>query len=233
MEEEKLQENQGDEAMVAGNNGYENFNPESPYDPGNSFKPSFCVNLKTGDLWAGGGKSYLAGDGSGWLANKNIAWDAEGDNIDITGFLNGAVRTPSRNYELKTLNYFNIFRSGSNDFFVYVSPGQSGDRGLTIPSSSDYIGLSFKMTLALSSGTYGTVQIVPEDTNTNNYYMRWRNKKFRYIILTLGAHLELRGIPRFESSVVPGLCDWVVTNASDFTWNTTSEGIPFIRNIVV
>lgn len=78
MEEEKLQENQGDEAMVTGNNGYENFNPESPYDPGNSFKPSMCMNFKTGEAWFGGGSSYIGPSGEGYLAGKNFQWNSKG-----------------------------------------------------------------------------------------------------------------------------------------------------------
>ena len=230
----KSEENMNNNLVTSRGGGgtYEDLNPEDPYNENNSFKPAFCVNLKTGDVYAGGGKNKLAGDGSGWLANKGITWDRNGDNINFRGFLNGAIRTPVRIYPAKGLNYLNIFKEGSNDFFIHISPGQSTDTGLTLPSSSEYIGLSLRITLVYAYGTYGTVRIVPEDSNVSNLYMRWRNKKVRNITMSLGAFLELRGVPRFDSNIDENSCDWVIVNASDYNYSVDSEGTPKLTNIV-
>lgn len=205
---------------------YENFGTEA-------FIPNIQLNFKTGDLWAGAGKNKLAGNGSGWLANKGISWDQNGENVNFRGFLNGAIKTPIRIYPAKKLDYLNIFQEGSNDFFIHISPGQSTDTGLTLPSSSDYIGLSLRITLVYARGTYGTVRIVPEDSNISNLYIRWRNKKVRYITLSLGAYLELRGVPNFNSNINEDSCDWVVTNASDYSYGTITDGTPTLSNIVL
>ena len=50
----------------------------NPYASNSGFKPAWCVNLVTGELWAGTGRSYFAADGSGYVANRNIEWDANG-----------------------------------------------------------------------------------------------------------------------------------------------------------
>ena len=63
---------------VDGGNDYQNFNPDDPYDSSNSFIPAWCVNLKTGEMWSGGGAVHFASDGSGYVANGGIAWAADG-----------------------------------------------------------------------------------------------------------------------------------------------------------
>ena len=50
---------------------------ENPYES-NGFKPAWCVNLVTGEMWTGTGSSYFAGDGSGYLANNKITFNADG-----------------------------------------------------------------------------------------------------------------------------------------------------------
>lgn len=73
-EEEKTSIN----ATAGGGGTYEDFNPNDPYNEANNFKPAFCLNFKTGEVWFGGGKAKINADGSGYLANKSITWNAEG-----------------------------------------------------------------------------------------------------------------------------------------------------------
>lgn len=49
----------------------------NPYKS-NGFKPAWCVNLITGEMWSGTGKVYFGADGSGYIANNNISWGADG-----------------------------------------------------------------------------------------------------------------------------------------------------------
>lgn len=57
---------------------YKNFNPNDPYAASNSFRPSICLNFKTGDAYAGSGKIKLAADGSGYLASGKFTFNAKG-----------------------------------------------------------------------------------------------------------------------------------------------------------
>ena len=36
------------------------------------FKPAYCLNFATGEVWFGGGKAKINADGSGYLANKKL-----------------------------------------------------------------------------------------------------------------------------------------------------------------
>lgn len=76
----------------------------NPYDSSSGFKPAWCVNLVTGEMWTGTGKCYFAADGSGYLANKKISWGADGTlKLPPTGNINCLV------YEYGFgINYANI-----------------------------------------------------------------------------------------------------------------------------
>lgn len=50
----------------------------NPYDSTCIFRPNWCVNFSTGEQWMGRGKSYFGPGGDGYVANKNISWNAEG-----------------------------------------------------------------------------------------------------------------------------------------------------------
>lgn len=75
----KSEENMNNNLVTSRGGGtYEDFNPNDPYNEANNFKPAFCLNFKTGEVWFGGGKAKINADGSGYLANKSITWNAEG-----------------------------------------------------------------------------------------------------------------------------------------------------------
>lgn len=50
-----------------------------PYTSESTFDPNWCVNLRTGEQWIGAGKSYFAASGAGYLANKQLSWNSDGD----------------------------------------------------------------------------------------------------------------------------------------------------------
>lgn len=84
-------------------NSYENFNSSNPMSPSNSFRPNYCLNCRTGEMWIGkAGASNFSSDGSGYIANGNISWDADG-NITFKG--------KSNNQADNRLVYNNISRA--------------------------------------------------------------------------------------------------------------------------
>lgn len=58
---------------------YEDFNPNDPYAESNAFKPNICIDFATGNAWFGGGKHHLNKDGSGYLSDRNIIFQTNGD----------------------------------------------------------------------------------------------------------------------------------------------------------
>lgn len=62
------------------------FNNVNPYAESNSFRPNFCVDFETGDVWLNAGKTHFKYDGSGSFANEALTWDSSG-NVNLTGIL--------------------------------------------------------------------------------------------------------------------------------------------------
>lgn len=59
---------------------YELFDDEDPTGTvAGHFVPNFAIDLMEGQAYFGGNKVRFNADGSGWLANKNIEWDAKGN----------------------------------------------------------------------------------------------------------------------------------------------------------
>ena len=67
---------------------YQHFNASNPFDENNTFRPNWCVNLRTGEQWIGAGNIYFDSDGNakfgeneinvdgtGQIANGDIKWD--------------------------------------------------------------------------------------------------------------------------------------------------------------
>lgn len=69
---------QGINASGGASSNYEKFNKNDPYNTSNEFRPSFCVNLRTGQVWMGAGTSYFATDGSAQMAGGRLSWDSTG-----------------------------------------------------------------------------------------------------------------------------------------------------------
>lgn len=59
-------------------NDYENFDKNDPYGDNATFKPAFCVNLKSGQTWLSNGNVMFNPDGSGELAGGQIYWNENG-----------------------------------------------------------------------------------------------------------------------------------------------------------
>lgn len=127
---------------------YENFNgsTDNPYASDATFKPAYCVNLKTGQQWNSGGKVMFKPDGSGELANGKIKFNADGSgelaNGKITWDSNGLVigngvtitKDVSINANLTVGDFsvsdfsvpINASERDTNKSFVYASNGSWG-----------------------------------------------------------------------------------------------------------
>lgn len=70
---------QGIDASGSSTTNYENFNADDPYNKSNSFRPNWCVNLATGQMWTSAGKCVFNADGSGSLGNGALTWDSKGE----------------------------------------------------------------------------------------------------------------------------------------------------------
>lgn len=70
---------QGVNANGIATTSYEDFNPNNPYAESNTFKPNICIDFANGNVWFGGSKHHLNKDGSGYLSDKNIILQANGN----------------------------------------------------------------------------------------------------------------------------------------------------------
>lgn len=117
---------QGINASGGASSNYEKFNKDDPYNSSNEFRPSFCVNLRTGQAWMGAGKIAMNSDGSGYVANQQIKWDAEG-NVMLDAQINDSLSFPLGN----TLYTFGPRKTlaGNHGIRVSGNPATTGAAG--------------------------------------------------------------------------------------------------------
>ena len=60
---------------------YDKFSNTNPMSSSNAFRPNFCVDFKTGQVWLNAGKTVFNAGGSGQLGGGGITWDNSGVNI--------------------------------------------------------------------------------------------------------------------------------------------------------
>ena len=79
------------------------------------FQPNITIDGKTGEITAAGGKVKFRFDGSGYIADQNIEWDALG-NSTVYGMIKGSVAQP-----------FQIVVGRSNPQYIVVDPTWFGN----------------------------------------------------------------------------------------------------------
>ena len=128
---------------------YEKFNASDPYKSTNEFRPNFCVNFETGEVWTSAGKNYFAKNGSGHLANKHIEWGASGG-LMVDGALKhkwASITTPADSstslYQFVIPNN-DLYKVGSNyvpKYNNYKISSVSGFKNiLSLPTSDNWDG---------------------------------------------------------------------------------------------
>lgn len=105
---------------------YIKFDASDPYKESNEFRPTWCVNLKTGQQWMGNGTCTFRANGSGYVANGAIAWDANGV---VTSFPKSGSATITATGDSKR-KYVSVEANVSEDYgtienaIVYISSAQ-------------------------------------------------------------------------------------------------------------
>lgn len=100
----------------------------NPYAVSNGFKPAWCVNLVTGEMWTGKGTSHFAADGSGYLADGDLYWTSDGRLfIPQSGMLKVSYQNTVK-YLSNQLNY---------DIEVRGTYGDNSDTRLILTNTSE------------------------------------------------------------------------------------------------
>ena len=212
-EEEKTSIN----ATAGGGGTYEDFNPNDPYNEANNFKPAFCLNFKTGEVWFGGGKAKINADGSGYLANKAITWNADNSgslaNGAITWSSNGEVQMNlGIRKKFKTININDYTSSafildltqGYN--FIFTKNTDNEDRTITLPTDLSLDGIDVEL---IFKGNPGYIYV----TTNKSYGFRYNTASVEKVSLGIREiRLELSARKEKYNRYV----EWWINNDSAF-----------------
>lgn len=155
--------------------------------------------LSNGEMWA------LKKDGSGYLSNKKIEWDAEGN---LT--LQFGTRKKFEQYSIDDYDFENSFKvdleNGLN--FIFTKNKDNDPRTIIIPCSEDYIGLEVEMIFDTNPGNI-RVQC------TNNYALMCNGHDVRYISVAHSPR-RLKLVARKYHFSSKGLCSWWIDNMGEY-----------------
>ena len=116
-----------------GEGNYEDFptGTSNPYNEPNGFKPAWCVNLLTGEMWLGKGASYFGNNGQGnnKFTKNGLVYsfgpeDLGGFNVKTEGGLDlfSIIGTYISQYDYNVAAKFRARRNNKHDSFVTISP---------------------------------------------------------------------------------------------------------------
>lgn len=155
--------------------------------------------LSNGEMWA------LKKDGSGYLSNKKIEWDAEGN---LT--LQFGTRKKFEQYSIDDYDFENSFQvdleNGLN--FIFTKNKDNDPRTITIPCSDSYIGLEVEMIFDTNPGNI-RVQC------TNDYALMCNGHDVRYISVAHSPR-RLKLVARKYHFSSKGLCSWWIDNMGEY-----------------
>lgn len=155
--------------------------------------------LSNGEMWA------LKKDGSGYLSNKKIEWDAEGN---LT--LQFGTRKKFEQYSIDDYDFENSFQvdleNGLN--FIFTKNKDNDPRTITIPCSDSYIGLEVEMIFDVNPGNI-RVQC------TNDYALMCNGHDVRYISVAHSPR-RLKLVARKYHFSSKGLCSWWIDNMGEY-----------------
>lgn len=229
----------------------------NPYSSSSGFKPAWCVNLVTGEMWTGTGKCYFAADGSGKLANGNITWDSSGNLIlPPTGVLSATKSGDYLyvNYSIST----GSARSGNVIFHFWETDAPAPYKTITVSNVSAPASTikKFSISSELDNKTPGAIQMQWYDTllnKTTNLFkyqcdfpleaqaLRYSAKItvnlsgnavgkticLPYEIRSSKSYNYLAG-PIFEPIAGQGKVPFQQFNQSSTTWNSLTQPEPFV-----
>lgn len=173
------------------------------------FIPSIAFDALNGRASFCGDKARFQPNGAGWLANKNIQWDAngnltiEGDIKANNGTFNGVIKTPYRDAS----NWFDTLEKGGciriNDAF----------HGLSLPSWDSLDGVE----VDIMNNTYRPSFVnnnVLKDENGNGIGIALRQYKLSSVRLQAGSRCKLKAIPYIQDGKKYVI--WIILNEGNF-----------------
>lgn len=172
------------------------------------FIPSIAFDALNGRASFCGDKARFQPNGAGWLANKNIQWDANG-NLTIVGDIeanngtfNGVIKTPYR----KSSNWFTTLKEGG---CIRI---EDADVGLSLPYLDSFDGVELDIMNNTDRTTY--VATMLKDKNGNGIGIALRHYKLATVRLQAGSRCKLKAIPYIEGGRKYVI--WLILNEGNF-----------------
>ena len=172
------------------------------------FIPSISFDALNGRASFCGDKARFQPNGAGWIANKNIQWDANG-NLTIVGDIkanngtfNGVIKTPYRDAS----NWFTELEKGG---CIRI---EDADVGLSLPSWDSLEGVELDIMNNTDQTTY--VGTLLNDKNGNGIGIALRHYKLGTVRLQAGSRCKLKAIPYIEDGKKHVI--WLILNEGNF-----------------
>ena len=172
------------------------------------FIPSIAFDALNGRASFCGDKARFQPNGAGWIANKNIQWDANG-NLTIVGDIkanngtfNGVIKTPYRDAS----NWFDTLEKGG---CIRIN---NALLGITLPSWDSLDGVEVDIMNNTDQTSY--VDSVLKDKNGNGIGIALRQYKLSSVRLQAGSRCKLKAIPYIEDGKKYVI--WLILNEGNF-----------------
>lgn len=173
------------------------------------FIPSIAFDALNGRASFCGDKARFQPNGAGWLANKNIQWDTNG-NLTIVGDIkanngtfNGVIKTPYRDAS----NWFDTLEKGGciriNDAF----------HGLSLPSWDSLDGVELDIMNNTDRPSFVNNNVL-KDENGNGIGIALRQYKLSSVRLQAGSRCKLKAIPYIQDGKKYVI--WLILNEGNF-----------------
>lgn len=180
------------------------------------FIPSIAFDALNGRASFCGDKARFQPNGAGWLANKNIQWDANG-NLTIVGDINanngtfnGVIKTPYRDAS----NWFDTLEKGGciriNNAF----------QGIALPSWDSLDGVEVDIMNNTDQTSY--VDSVLKDKNGNGIGIALRQYKLSSVRLQARSRCKLKAIPYIQDGKKYVI--WLILNEGNFDVYSLKDG---------
>ena len=172
------------------------------------FIPSIAFDALNGRASFCGDKARFQPNGAGWLANKNIQWDAngnltiEGDIKANNGTFNGVIKTPYRDAS----NWFDTLEKGG---CIRIN---NALQGVTLPSWASLDGVEVDIMNNTDQTSY--VGSMLKDENGNGIGIALRQYKLSSVRLQACSRCKLKAIPYIEYGKKYVI--WLILNEGNF-----------------
>lgn len=162
-------------------------------------------HINADELLSNGEKWALKSDGSGYLASKNISWDADGNLSLKFGTKKEFKKIDIDDYDFE--NSFKVDLSNGLNFY-FTKNKDNNPRTIVLPSGKDLEGLEVEMDF---DGNPGLITV----KCNSNYVIRYNGTYVREIqIANYPRRLKL--VARKSYQLLSSNCEWWIDNAAEF-----------------